>query len=196
MQRKIAEKSSPMAKEARVRGPGISLSDLTVMGLGQMNEHIVSPRSEKRMFAQVALKEKQSSVCFFEMASVELQYFLLFDLNVKKVKAGRSKKEGWARKVLNQPSCQVKQQAVMRPGRVTAIRLNIEMEMKFVGFFSERYVIRSMVLLNRVKRQARKMRKKRIVRKPLRWPPSFSTLQGPTFSTLAMPRLAEKIEVR
>ena len=46
------------------------------------------------MFAQVALKEKQSSVCFFEMASVELQYFLLFDLNVKKVKAGRSQKEG------------------------------------------------------------------------------------------------------
>ena len=187
-----------MAQEARVRAPGISLSDLTVkvMGLGQMKEHIDSPRSEKRMFAQVALKEKQSSVCFFEKASVELQYFLLFDLNVKKVKAGRSKKEGWARKVLNQPSCQVKQQAVMRPGRVTAIRLNIEMEMKFVGFFSERYVIRSMVLLNRVKRQARKMRKKRIVRKPLRWPPSFSTLQGPTFSTLAMPMLAEQIEVR
>ena len=136
MKRKIAEKSSPMAQEARVRAPGISLSDLTVkvMGLGQMNEHIVSPRSEKRMFAQVALKEKQSSVCFFEMASVELQYFLLFDLNVKKVKAGRSQKEGWARKVLNQPSCQMKQQAVMRPGRVTAIRLNIEMEMMIKVF--------------------------------------------------------------
>ena len=64
MQRKITEKSSPMAEEARVRAPGKSLSDLTerVMGLGQMNEHIISPRSEKRMFEQVALKEKQSSV--------------------------------------------------------------------------------------------------------------------------------------
>lgn len=189
---------TPMAQEARLRFPGASLSDLTekVKGLGQMSKHINCPRREKRMFVQVALKEKQSSVCFFEMASVELQYFLLFDLKEKKVKVGRRRKEGWARKVLNQPSCQTKQQAVIRPGKVTAIRLNIEMEMKSKGFFSARYVIRSMVLLNRMKRQARKMRKKRIVRKPLRWPPSFSTLQGPAFNTLAMPRLAEKIEVR
>ena len=187
-----------MAQEARVRALGTSLSDLTekVKGFGQMNEYSITPRSEKRMFPQVALKEKQSSVCFFEIASVELQYFLLFDLNEKKVKVGKSKKEGWLRKVLNQPWCQVKQQAVMKPGKVTAMKEKSEIKLKFWGFFSEIYVKRSIVLLNRVKRQARKIRMKRVVRKPLRWPPSFSTLQGPTFSTFAMPRLAEQIEVR
>ena len=79
------ENKTPMAQEARVRAPGISLSDLIekVKGLGRMNEHIITPRSEKRIFAQVALNEKQSSMCFFEIASVELQYFLLFDLNEK-----------------------------------------------------------------------------------------------------------------
>ena len=84
----------------------------------------------------------------------------------------------------------------MRPGKVTATKEKSEMEMKSVGLFSERYAKRSIVLLNRVNRQARKIRMKRCVRKPLRGPPSFSTLQGPTFNTFAMPRLAEKIEVR
>ena len=96
------------------------------------------------------------------------------------MKVGKSKKEGWLRKVLNQPWCQTKQQAVMRPGKVTATKEKSEMEMKSVGLFSERYAKRSIVLLNRVNRQARKIRMKRIVRKPLRCPPSFSTLQGPT----------------
>ena len=94
---------------------------------------------------------------------------MLFDLNEKKVKVGKSKNEGWARKVLKQAWCQLKQHPVIRPGKVAPIRLNIEMEMKFVSLFSdERYLIRSMVLLNRVKRQARNMRKKRVVRKPFR----------------------------
>ena len=47
------------------------------------------------------------------------------------------------RKVLNQPWCQTKQQAVMRPGKVTATKEKSEIEMKSVGLFSERYVKRS-----------------------------------------------------
>ena len=151
VQRNIKEKVTPMAQEARLRAPGASLRDLTekVKGLGQMSKHINSPRREKRMFVQVALKEKQSSVCFFEMASVELQYFLLFDLNEKKVKVGRRRKEGWARKVLNQPSCQTKQQAVIRPGKVTAMKEQRNGN-EICKTFSERYVKRSIVLLNSI----------------------------------------------
>ena len=198
MERKNAVKRMATEEDARVRAPGISLRDLTgkVKVLGLMNEYIITLREEKRMFAKVALNEKQSSISLFETTSVGLQYFLLFDLNEKYVKVGKSKKDGWLRKVLKLPWCQVKQRAVISPGRETTMKSKIEKKMKFVGLFSERYVKRNIDLPNRVKRHARKIRMKRIVRKPLRRPPSLSTLQGPTFKTFAIPMLAEKIEVR
>lgn len=98
-ERNIAEKGTLTAEEARVRAPCVSLSDLTAKvdglafwtnvwslrevkrdRLGLMNKHIITPRSGKRMFAQVALNEKQSSM---KLSWAELQYFLLFDLNEK-----------------------------------------------------------------------------------------------------------------
>ena len=91
---------------------------------------------------------------------------MLNELNEKYVKVGKSKKDGWLRKVLKLPWCQVKQKAVISPGRETTMKSKIEKKMKFVGLFSERYVKRNIDLPNRVKRHARKMRMKRIVRKP------------------------------
>ena len=85
---------------------------------------------------------------------------------------------------------------MMKPGKVERAKVKIEKWMKVNGLLPDTYVKRSMVLLKRTKRQARKMRKKRSVRKPLRGPSSLRTLQGPTLRTLAMPQLAEKREVR
>ena len=147
------------------------------------------------MLTNVALREKQSSVSICEEPCFA-QYFLLFDRKEKNVNVDKSKKDGWLRNVLSPPGCHVEQQAMMKPGKVERVKVKIEKWMKVNGLFPDTYVKRSMVLLKRTKRQARKMRKKRSVRKPLRGPSSLRTLQGPTLRTLAMPQLAEKREVR
>ena len=147
------------------------------------------------MLTNVALREKQSSVSICEEPCFA-QYFLLFDRKEKNVKVDKSKKDGWLRNVFSPPGCHVEQQAMMKPGKVERVKVKIEKWMKVNGLLPDTYVKRSMVLLKRTKRQARKMRKKRSVRKPLRGPSSLRTLQGPTLRTLAMPQLADKREVR
>ena len=190
-------KRTPRTNDPKVRAPGRSLIELTEREnrLGSNEEKKNIPRNEKAMLNNVALREKQSSVSICEEQCFA-QYFLLFDRKEKNVNVDKSKKDGWLRNVLSPPGCHVEQQAMMKPGKVERVKVKIEKWMKVNGLLPDTYVKRSMVLLKRTKRQARKMRKKRSVRKPLRGPSSLRTLQGPTLRTLAMPQLAEKREVR
>ena len=52
------------------------------------------------------------------------QHFVL-DSNEKKVKAGKSTKEGWVRKILKRERWRMKMIPVIRPGRVTERKARI-----------------------------------------------------------------------
>ena len=73
--------------------------------------------SEKRMLRQVAFTEKVISTSFSELP-LQQQHFVL-DSNEKKVKAGKSSREGCVRKVLRRDRWRIKMIPVIRPGRVT-----------------------------------------------------------------------------
>ena len=49
----------------------------------------------------------------------------MFDSNVKKVKVGKSNREGWVRKVLRRERCRMKMIPVIRPGRVTVEKASV-----------------------------------------------------------------------
>ena len=51
----------------------------------------------------------------------------MLDVKVKGVNMGRTKKEGWRRKVLNISECQLETKPTMIPGKITA-RLRLDME--------------------------------------------------------------------
>ena len=50
----------------------------------------------------------------------------MLDSNEKKVKVGKSSREGWARKVLGRDRWRMKMIPVIRPGRMTARKAKIE----------------------------------------------------------------------
>ena len=81
--------------------------------------------SEKRMFRQVAFTEKVISISFCEFFFPE-QHFVL-DSNEKKVKAGKSTREGCDRKVLRRDRWRMKMIPVIRPGRMTKEKARVEL---------------------------------------------------------------------
>ena len=89
---------------------------------------------------------------------------------MKKENAGKSKRDGCLRKVLKRVRCQVKVTPVIRPGRVSR------------GTGKGKITRDIQNLANNVHRHARKMTMNRMERKPLRSPPSETTLQTPTLN--------------
>ena len=120
------------------------------------------------------------------------------ELNEKKVNIGKSKREGWLRKVLKMSRCRMKMIPVMMPGRITMMKLEIELRTRFSKIGVSRIPREATpALLKRVKKLARKMRMNLRERKPPRSPLSDGRiLQTPPLSALAMPRPAEMIEVK
>ena len=102
---------------------------------------------------------------------------------------GRTKMDGWVRKVLSTFECQVEIRAMMRPGnRTTAnMRKNVRRRLPLA-------VASNGTIINfpsRVRREA-KMRRRNLQE---RRPPSGRILHGPVFKALAKPKLAVKMDV-
>ena len=102
---------------------------------------------------------------------------------------GRTKMDGWVRKVLSTFECQVEIRAMMRPGnRTTAnMRKNVRKRLPLA-------VASNGTIINfpsRAKREA-KMRRRNLQE---RRPPSGRILQGPVFRAFAKPKLAVKRDV-
>ena len=135
-----------------------------------MNAATMKPMRVKRMLKKVAFTENLISTSFVRL-SFFWQHFLVLDSNAKKVNIGKSKREGCLRKVLKRVRCQVKVTPVIRPGRVSR------------GTGKGKIMADNKNLANIVHRQARKMTMNRMERKPLRSPPSETTLQTPTLDT-------------
>ena len=123
------------------------------------------------MLKKVAFTENLISTSFV-IVSFFWQHFLVLDSNVKKENAGKSKRDGCLRKVLKRVRCQVKVTPVIRPGRVS----------RGTGKGKILRDIQNLTII--VHRQARKMTMNRMERKPLRSPPSETTLQTPTLDIL------------
>jgi len=122
------------------------------------------------------------------------QHFVL-DSNEKKVKVGKSNREGWVMKVLRRERWRMKIIPVIKPGRLTARKA---MVFEMIGSsIAEQLRDREKIsaLVTRVKRQARKMRMNLQERKPPRSPFSGRMWQTPLFRAFAMPRLAVIKEV-
>ena len=100
----------------------------------------------------------------------------MLDSNVKKVNVGKSKREGCLRKVLKRARCQMKVTPVIRPGRVSRGKGKGSERPERIG----RIEAENQNLPIIVDRQARKMTMNRMERKPLRSPPSATTLHVPT----------------
>ena len=115
------------------------------------------------------------------------------DANVKWVKTGRRKTEGWERKVFKMPRCQQAIRPMMKPGRK-----NVEKAMAAPGRTFARVgrvhvpataEARATPLPTSVKPQAKKMRTNRGERSPPRYLFCSGRIrQGPTFRFLARPR--------
>ena len=117
------------------------------------------------------------------------------------MKVGSKRRDGWVRKVLKMPRCQEKKTALIIPGAVEARKATVGIMTKLlpVPFPSAiaqwKIITKKMAFPTSVKKQAKKSRRNRLDRYPLRRPPTPRTLQGPTFRALAIPRLAVIIEV-
>ena len=100
-------------------------------------------------------------------------------------------------KVFNMARCLMKMRPVTRPGRVETRKAMINDKTGYslmIGLSMRN--INMPILIKSVWKQAMKRRKKLKVSKPSRSPLSERTLQTPTFRALAIPRLAETIEVK
>ena len=71
-----------------------------------MKAYTISVASEKRMLRQVAFTEKVISTSLCELCLLE--QYLVLDSNEKKVKVGKSRREGWVRKVLTREWWRIK----------------------------------------------------------------------------------------
>ena len=144
-----------------------------------MKAFVLIPANVKSMLKRVAFKENlisTSSSLSFPPSSTSGGQNFSFDLKVKQVTVGRIRKDGWARKVLKMPRCQEKKQALIIPGMVEARKVTIGMATKLslVPLLSATAHVktrtRKMALPTSVKKHAKKRRRKRWERKPLRSP--------------------------
>ena len=150
--------------------------------------------NEKRMLRQVAFTEKVISTSFGELRLLQ-QHFVL-DSNEKKVKAGKSTREGWLRKVLRRDRWRMKMIPVIRPGRVTEEKARVVEMRRLLEVEHSRELVKYVAFPKSVPEQAKKMRMNLTVRRPPRSPLSGRMRHTPTFSDLAIPRPAEMNEVK
>ena len=110
----------------------------------------------------------------------------------------RRKREGWLIEVFKMARCRMKMIPVMRPGRITVRKEEIELRTRLSRSRVSRIPREATpALLNRLKKLARKMRMNLMERKPPRGTLSFwRILQTPTLRAFDIPRLAVMIEVK
>ena len=124
-----------------------------------------------------------------------LEQHLVLDSNEKKVKVGKSSREGWVRKVLRRERWRMKMIPVIRPGRVTSVKARVEMR----GLSEKKQTrdrAKAKALPRSVTAHARKMRMNLQERSPPRSPLSGRMRHTPTFRDFPIPRPAVMIEVR
>ena len=157
----------------------------------------MSTKQEQIILKTVALTEKQISTSFGE-PSFLTPHHLEFEVNEKKVNIGKRKREGWLIEVFKMARCRMKMIPVMRPGRITVRKEEIELRTISSRSGVSRIPREAMpALLNNVKKLAKKMRMNLMERKPPRGPLSFGRiLQTPTLRAFDISRLAMMIEVK
>ena len=125
-----------------------------------------------------------------------LEQHLVLDSNVKKVKVGKSSREGCVRKVLRRERWRMKMIPVIRPGRVTEEKARV-VEMRGLSEMEQSRDIEKVPALHKsVTVHARKMRMNLQERSPPRSPLSGRMRHTPTLSDLLIPRPGVMNEVR
>ena len=102
---------------------------------------------------------------------------------------GRTKKDGWVRKVLSIFECQVEMRAMVSPGNSTNAKMRQNVRRRLRPKEASIGIIINFPI--RVRREANMRRRNLQERRP----PSGSILQGPVFKALAKPKLAVKRDV-
>ena len=121
---------------------------------------------------------------------------MVLDSNEKKVKVGKSRREGWVRKVLKREWWRIKIIPVIRPGRRTEEKARIVEMRGSLEMEQTRPTEKIRALPKSVKRHARKMRMNLQERKPPRSPLSGRMPQTPILRDFAIPSPAVMNEVR
>ena len=102
---------------------------------------------------------------------------------------GRTKKEGWVRKVFSIFECQVETRAMVSPGNSTTAKMRQNVSSKLPPAVASNGTIINFPV--KVRREEKARRRNLQERRP----PSGKILQGPVFRALAKPKLAVKMDV-
>ena len=121
---------------------------------------------------------------------------MVLDSNEKKVKVGKSRREGWVRKVLTREWWRIKIIPVIRPGRRTEEKARIVEMRGWLELSQTRPTEKIRALPKSVKRHARKMRMNLQERKPPRSPFSGRMRHTPLFKDFPIPSPAVTNEVK